>query len=93
MSTGRSPSGLGSIEIQFQWMRKKRPFDAVSKRQELREKLNAVPGIAIPEESIERRPNVPLQVLTAEGALDRFLEVLDWVVSEIRLEPPQSQRG
>ena len=27
----------GSIEVQFQWMRKKRPFDAESKRQELRE--------------------------------------------------------
>jgi hypothetical protein len=49
--------------------------------------LNAVPGISIPEEGIERRPNVPLQGLTAPGALERFLESLDWVVDEIRLDP------
>jgi hypothetical protein len=38
-----------------------------------------VPGISIPEEGIERRPNVPLQVLTAFEALAQFLEALDWV--------------
>jgi hypothetical protein len=74
----------GAVEVQFQWMRRKRPFDAKSKRQELRDKLNAVPGISIPEKGLETRPSVPLQVLTVPGALDRFLEVLDWMVGEIR---------
>jgi hypothetical protein len=74
----------GTVEIQFKWMRKKSPFDADSKRQQLRGKLNAVPGISLPVEAIEKRPNVPLQVLTAPGALARFLEVLDWVVDEVR---------
>lgn len=77
----------GTVEIQFVYMRRRRPFDADAKRRELRDRLIAVPGISIPEEGIERRPNVPLQGLTAPGALARFLEALDWVVDEIRLDP------
>lgn len=74
----------GTIEIQFIWMRRKRPFDAESKRWELRDKLNAIPGFSIPEKGIEKQPSVPLRVLTAPGVLERFIEVLDWVVGEIR---------
>jgi hypothetical protein len=74
----------GTIEIQFIWMMRKRPFDAESKRQELREKLNVIPGISIPEEGVKKRPNVPLQVLTVPGVLERFLEALEWVMGEIR---------
>jgi len=77
----------GTVEIQFQWMRRKLPFEIESKRQELRDKLNTVPGISIAGEGVDRRPNVPLQVLTAPGALAQFLEVLDWLVDEIRLQP------
>ena len=77
----------GTVEIQFVYMRRRRPFDAEEKRRELRDRLNAVPGISISEEGIERRPNVPLQSLTAPGALAHFLEALDWVVDEIRLDP------
>ena len=77
----------GTVEILFKWMRKKQPFDTEAKRRELRDKLNAIPDVSIPEDGIERRPNVPLQVLTLPGALDRFLEVLDWMVNEIRSQP------
>lgn len=77
----------GTIEIQFQWMRKSLLFGAESKRQALRDKLNTIPGISIAEERIDRRPNVPLQVLTAPGVLAQFLEALDWVVDQIRLQP------
>lgn len=77
----------GTFEIQFQWMRRKRPFEAEARRHELREKLNAIPGISIPPEAIERRPNFPLKVLASPGILDQFLAVLDWVVGEIRTPP------
>lgn len=78
----------GTIEIQYQWMRRKPPFDAAPKREELRMKLNAIPGIAIPPDGIDKRPNVPLQALIAPGALERFLEILGWVVGEIRRAHP-----
>jgi len=74
----------GTAEIQFIWMRRKRPFDAEAKRRELRDKLNAIPGITIPEKGIEKQPSIPLRVFTAPGVLERFLEVLEWMVEEIR---------
>lgn len=74
----------GTVEIQFIWMRRKRPFDAESKRRELRDRLNAISGISIPEKGIERQPSVPLRALTSPGVLERFFEVLEWVVGEIR---------
>jgi hypothetical protein len=74
----------GTLEIQFQWMRRKRPFDAAAKREELRTRLNAIPGITIPADGIEKRPNVPLQALAGPGALEEFLEVLGWVVGEVQ---------
>ena len=74
----------GSIEVQFQWMRKRPPFDSQEKRLELLRRLNEVLGMAIPEDGIERRPSVPLRVLTAGGRVEGFLGVLDWVVGEVR---------
>jgi hypothetical protein len=78
----------GTVEIQFVYMRRRRPFDAEEKRRELRDRLNAIPGISIPEDGIERRPNVPLQGLTEPEALAQLLKVLDWVVDEILREVP-----
>lgn len=74
----------GTIEIQFQWMLPRKPFDDESKRQELRERLNRIPGIAIPADAIKRRPSIPLAVLTDDAALMAFLTVLDWYVAEVK---------
>lgn len=74
----------GRIEIQFQWMRKRPPFDLREKRLELLRKLNEVLGMAIPEDGIERRPSVPLRLLAESGRVEGFLGVMDWVVREMR---------
>lgn len=74
----------GRIEIQFQWMRKRPPFDSREKRLELLRRLNEALGMTIPEDGIERRPSVPLRLLTEGGRVEGFLGVLDWVVREVR---------
>jgi hypothetical protein len=38
----------GTIEIYFRWLKEKPPFDDESKKFELLEKLNDLPGIVIP---------------------------------------------
>jgi hypothetical protein len=45
--------------------------------------LNAIEGVSLPEDAITRRPSVPLETLKGE-ALDRFLEVFEWMLEEIR---------
>jgi hypothetical protein len=74
----------GSIEIQFQRMKTMPPFNDVSKRMELLNRLNKIPGVYIPTDAITRRPSVPLSALKNETALDQFFETLDWIVQEIK---------
>jgi hypothetical protein len=74
----------GSIEIQFQMLQTTRLFNEESKRIELHEKFNAIPGIAIPITSITKRPSIRLSVLKDLSVLKQFLSVLDWLVDQIR---------
>ena len=74
----------GRIEIQFQWMKERAPFDDEAKRQELRTRLNQIPGVEIPSEGITVRPRILLSTLTDKAALDQFIAVLDWFVQEVK---------
>jgi hypothetical protein len=77
----------GTIEIYFQWLKVKPPFDDRSKRLELLERLNDVPGINIQPDGIDRRPSIGLGMLAGPEVMPRFLEVLDWTLQEIRATP------
>jgi len=55
------------------------PFDDVGLRREFVRRLNEIPGIAIPEDAITRRPRFPLSVLAADPeALESLKAVLEW---------------
>jgi hypothetical protein len=72
----------GRVEIQFQHMGKP-PFGDRNKRLELMQRLNTIPGIALTEDVITRRPNIPLSALREKRCLSSFLEIFDWVFQEI----------
>lgn len=74
----------GKVEIQFQWLQKRPPFDEETKRKELLDRLNRIPTINIAPEAITLRPNISLSAFSDENSLKQFLEVLDWVVQEIK---------
>jgi len=74
----------GKIEIQFQWLMNKSPFNDEMKRKELLRRLNQIPGVEIPEKAITRRPNIYLSKLKEASSLAQLLETLDWVVQEIK---------
>jgi len=73
----------GRVEIQFQHMGKP-PFSADSKRLELVQRLNRIPGVNIPQDAIRRRPSFPISVLSENAMLNQFLGVFDWVIEEIK---------
>ncbi len=73
----------GRVEVQFQHMRA-RPFDDENMRLELLRRLNEIDGIQIPEDKITKRPSIPFSALLDGDALERFLEVFDWYVGEIK---------
>jgi len=74
----------GKIEIQFQWLMNKSPFNDEMKRKELLNRLNQIPGVEIPEKAITRRPNIFLSKFKEDSSLTKLLETLDWVVQEIK---------
>ena len=74
----------GKIEIYFQWLRKKPAFADKAKRLEFLAKLNAIPGIDLPQDATERRPNIPLGTIASPDASAKFFAVLDWVVATLQ---------
>lgn len=74
----------GKIEIQFQWLMTKPPFNDEMKRKELLGRLNQIPGVEIPEKAITKRPNIFLSTFKEESSLGLLLETLNWVIQEIK---------
>jgi hypothetical protein len=74
----------GSVEIYFYWYTYRPPFDDEARRREMLRRLNQIPGVAIPEEGINRRPSIPLSVLARGDNLTRFLDVFEWYLGEVR---------
>lgn len=73
----------GSVEVVFQHLRVRPPFDDIALRQEFRNRLNAVPGIELPDNRIDKRPSFPLEVLTDEAARAGVVEALGWFVDQV----------
>ena len=78
-----------SVEIYFQWLLRKPPFDAESKRRELLWKLNQIP-VDLPENSITRRPTIYGGVWVQQNSLKAFLEAMEWVIREIKAVSAQA---
>ncbi len=72
----------GRMEIPFQHMLKN--AQQQEKRGEILRRLNAIPGISIPEEAISKRPSVFLSVFSNEAALGQFLEIYRWYLEQVR---------
>lgn len=66
----------GRAEVVFQHMARRPPFDDVALRRELLHRFNAIPGVDLPEDSLNRRPSFALQLLVDEH--ERVLDVLLW---------------
>lgn len=83
----------GTIEIQFQWLKVRPPFDSEEARMELLKRLNHIPGVEIELSGITRRPPIRLSSLVEHHGTDRLLETLSWVVTEIRARTPLPPAG
>jgi hypothetical protein len=70
----------GAIEIQFQHLRARPPFDNDDTRLDLLGRVNRIPGVSIEPDKITKRPRVSLALLAHdERALEEFKRVLEWV--------------
>jgi hypothetical protein len=74
----------GTLSLYFYVYASKPPFDAEDKRLSVLERINAIPGIALPREAINKSPTVPLTSLAPPDALHQFQETFEWVLEQIR---------
>jgi len=76
----------GTLSVQFAWMKKRAesPFHSESRRRQLLEELNRIPGANIPEDGISANPRMALLALVEDASLEQFLKTFAWVIDEIR---------
>lgn len=79
-ASGSSPY----IDLYFYFWARKAPFDDPEMRRKVVRQLNEIPGLSFPDDAADRRPNFPLEKLTNEDALARFLKVMDFYLAEVR---------
>jgi hypothetical protein len=77
----------GTVEVVFQYLKTRSPFDDTEQRRELLNRLNKIDGIDLPEAKLELRPSFPLSVFAEHG--DEICEVLDWFVGVAALDLAQ----
>lgn len=66
----------------------KPPFTTREARLEMVSRLNGALGLSIPEEMAERKPSFSIANLDPPEKFAAFMEVLDWVMAEIRRNEP-----
>lgn len=76
--------GSGTVEVVFQHLKSRSPFDDTEQRRELLNLLNKIAGIDLPEAKLELRPSFPVGVLAEHG--EEICEVLDWFVGVTALD-------
>ncbi|MGW3625998.1 GmrSD restriction endonuclease domain-containing protein [Streptomyces sp. NPDC000880] len=74
----------GTVEVVFQYLKERSPFDDTEQRRELLQRLNKIDGIELPEAKLELRPSFPLRVFSEHG--EEICEVLDWFVHTAALD-------
>jgi hypothetical protein len=68
----------GKVEVVFQYMLYRPPFDSWELRDEFRRRLNEVPGVDLPVAKVSMRPGFHVDVTATESARDPLLRGLAW---------------
>ncbi|WP_434740263.1 GmrSD restriction endonuclease domain-containing protein [Micromonospora sp. SH-82] len=78
----------GRVEVVFQHLSIRTPFDDVALREELRQRLNQLPGVQIDAVKLTLRPSFPLTVLADTDAREALLDHLKWFYDRAQLDGP-----
>ena len=70
------------VDIYFQHM--KEPFTSIEYRLKLKNSLERIPGVKIPDERIEKRPNFEIGLLSDSKSFDLFAETMAKYIEDIK---------
>ena len=66
----------GTVEVVFQYLKRRPPFDDEPLRRELLDRLNGIDGIGLAEAKLDLRPSFPLEIFAEHS--DGLCSVLEW---------------
>jgi hypothetical protein len=72
----------GRVEIQFQTLATKPPFNDEAKRLELLRRLNQISGVNIASDFKTKRPSISLETLARSGSVEKLCAALEWAMEE-----------
>ncbi|MGW1058254.1 GmrSD restriction endonuclease domain-containing protein [Micromonospora rubida] len=75
----------GKFEVVFQHLSTRMPFDDLALREELRQRLNQLPGVNIAAAKLALRPGFPLTVLADADAREALVDHLRWFYDQAQL--------
>ncbi|MGC4857370.1 GmrSD restriction endonuclease domain-containing protein [Micromonospora sp. DT4] len=78
----------GKVEVVFQHLGIRPPFDHVDLRDELRRRLNQLPGVKIAAAKLALRPHFPLEVLADADAREALVDHLIWFYDRAQSADP-----
>jgi hypothetical protein len=73
----------GTIQINFNVYSKRPEFQSEDRRIELLNRLNTIPGVSLPRDSIERFPSIQIGVLQQRENLENFVEIFEWFINTV----------
>lgn len=80
----------GRIEIQFLWLRQRSVPQEVLEGYATR--LNTIPGIGIPPDSLARRPSFEMALLKERKSLSQFFDAVEWFLEADQQLHPVNMR-
>ena len=73
-----------TVQFQFEPLSKRPPFDDEELRLELLDRLNEIPEVNLPRDSISRYPSIPIGTFQEESSFQKLIEVLEWTIQKIK---------
>jgi hypothetical protein len=77
-------STIGVVYVSFYYLKLKPPFDNEDLRKELLKRINEIPGVNFPQQSITKGPSIPLKILESTDARNKFYSALEWAIQQIK---------
>ena len=75
-----------SVQINFNQLARTHAFAEEATRQDLMDRLNAIPGVTLRSDALEKQPMLRLAALSADQGAG-FFQVMDWMVERLRQTP------
>lgn len=73
----------GTVEVVFQHLLIRPPFGDTALRDELRQRINHIPGVDLPLSRLELRPSFPIERLVGDAGLKAAIKAQAWFLDQL----------